>query len=70
MQTESQSLQNALLSLNIEGLELHEKWNDDKRKTVKRYFITLNGRCISPVLDFNKLNHFIFGLIAYKKHLL
>ena len=56
--TELESLQNAATPL---SLEVHEKWTDDKRRTVKFFFLTLNGKIISPVLDYSNLNHFILG---------
>lgn len=56
--TELESLQNAATPL---SLEVHEKWTDDKRRKVKRFYLTLNGSSISPVLDYSNLNHFILG---------
>ena len=55
---ELESLQNAATPL---GLEVHEKWTHDKRRTVKLFFLTLNGSSISPVLDYSNLNCFILG---------
>lgn len=55
---ELESLQNAATPL---GLEVHEKWTHDKRRKVKRFYLTLNGNSISPVLDYSNLNHFILG---------
>jgi len=50
MQTEIQSLQNAA---NLIGLTIHEKFNEDKRKTAKMYFATKNGTTVSPTLNFS-----------------
>jgi hypothetical protein len=55
---ELESLQNAATNL---GLKVHEKWTHDKRRKVKRFYLTLNGSSISPVLDYSNLNHFILG---------
>ena len=52
---ELESLQNAATPL---GLEVHEEWTHRK---VKRFYLTLNGSSISPVLDYSNLNHFILG---------
>ncbi len=60
MNTEKESLQNAA---NQVGLLVHEKYQDDKRKTIKMYFATKNGFFVSPVLNYEQLNHFILGWI-------
>lgn len=65
--TELQSLQNAIRSLNHSGTVVREYFYNDKRKTVKKYFISYRGETISPVLDYDKLNHFILGMIKMKK---
>jgi DNA-binding protein Fis len=56
--TELTALQNFADSLN---LKVHEKCTQDKRQSIKRYFASLNGLCISPVLDYEQLNHFFIG---------
>jgi len=56
------ALNNAVLNSNIEGLQLHEKHQEDKRKTVKTYFLTFYGTSISPCLDYENMNHFILGV--------
>ena len=58
--TEIQALQNA--ANNIECF-VHQKHDTDKRKTLKKYFLTQNGVTVSPILDYNQLNHFILGWI-------
>lgn len=55
---ELELLQNAATPI---GLEVHEKWTHDKRRTVKYFYLTLNGSKISPVLDYSNLNCFILG---------
>ena len=58
MQTEIQSLQNSANSI---GLVIHEKFTEDKRKTVKKHFATKNGSLVSPNLDYLNMNHFLLG---------
>lgn len=58
MQTEIQSLQNAANDLE---LFVHEKFNQDKRQTIKKYFLTQNGTTVSPVLDYEQMNCFLLG---------
>lgn len=58
MTTEFQSLQNAANDLN---LIIHEKLQDDKRKKVKMYFAQNGNKTVSPVLDYDNLNHFLLG---------
>jgi hypothetical protein len=55
--TELEALQNACDN----GLVVREYFTHDKRKTIKMYYATLNGNSISPVLDYENLNHFILG---------
>lgn len=64
--TEFQALQNAANSLNIEGLIIHERQPNDKRNTVKKYFLQHGGRTISPNLDYDQMNHFILGMNQMK----
>jgi hypothetical protein len=63
---ELQALQNAANSLNIEGLTIHERQPNDKRKTVKKYFLQHGSRTISPNLDYIQMNHFILGMNRMK----
>lgn len=55
------ALQNAANSCGIDGLKVNIKFSQDKRKKVEMFFLTLNGTCISPVLDYCNMNHFILG---------
>jgi hypothetical protein len=55
---ELQSLQNAADTI---GLTVHESINQDKRKTVKKYFLQKENTTHSPVLPYKELNHFILG---------
>lgn len=56
--TELQALQNAANKMNLTICEWH---NEDNRKTIKKYFAKINGKTISPILDYETLNHFILG---------
>ena len=59
--TELQALQNAGNRIN---LTIREYLEEDKRKTVQRYFaVDKFGNGVSPVLDYNTLNHFLLGWI-------
>lgn len=56
--TEIEALKNAANDLE---LFVHEKFTQDKRKTVKTYFLTQNGTTVSPVLDYENMNCFLLG---------
>ena len=62
--TEIQALQNAA---NLIGLTIYEKFTQDKRKTVKLYFAQLEKQTISPVLDYDNMNHPLLGFIKCAK---
>ena len=62
---EIEALQNAG---NNVGLVIHEKYQEDKRRTVNKYFATLDGISISPVLDYENLNYFILGYSELPTH--
>lgn len=62
--TELTALQNAADNI---GATVHEKYQEDKRKTLKKYFLTTDGTSISPVLDYEQLNCFILGCIKWKE---
>jgi len=55
---ELEALQNAANDL---GIEIYSKNQEDKRKTVKLYFAHSNGSTVSPVLDYENMNHFLLG---------
>ena len=65
MVTEIESLQNAANNLNL-GAKVHQKYFDDKRKKTNKYFLQIGNETISPVLDYEQLNYFIFGMIKYQ----
>lgn len=55
---EIKSLQNFGDSLN---LKIHQKFTQDKRKTVNKYFASRNGVSVSPELEYTQLNCFMIG---------
>jgi len=63
---EIQALQNAADSVQLSGLQVHEKIFEDKRKS-KKYFLQYGSRTLSPVLDYSNMNSFIFGIIRAKE---
>lgn len=62
---EIEALQNAATQLN---LVIYEKYTQDKRKTVRKYFANMGNRTVSPTLPYNELNMFLLGWIASKRH--
>jgi hypothetical protein len=46
---------------------VHEKFTQDKRNTVKKYFLSKEGVSISPVFDYDQLNCFMCGLKSSDK---
>lgn len=60
-----ESLQNAA---NVVGLTVHQKhFYEDKRKKVPMFFVNRGNETVSPVLDYECLNNFIFGWITCKR---
>ena len=61
--TELEALQNH--ANYFQNLSVREKFQEDKRKTTKKYFLVdeITGKSISPVLDYEQLNHFILGMV-------
>ena len=54
---ELQALQNATNGLN---LTVHIKLSYDKRKST-RYFLQRGSETVSPVLNYDQMNHFLLG---------
>lgn len=44
------------------GLTVVEYQQHDNRKTVKKYYLSLHGVSVSPVLDYEQLNYFLLGM--------
>ena len=64
METTAQlnALNNALSYFGFKNIILHEKQYSDKRKKVSKFFLQQGAETISPVLDYNEMNHFILGM--------
>jgi hypothetical protein len=58
MNNEIEYLQNAATDLDM---VIIEKYQEDKRRTVKQYFAVIDGISISPVLGYDGLNNFLCG---------
>lgn len=66
--SEIQALQNAVNSCAaLTGMRVNEKMQNDRRRTVKYYFLSLNGTSVSPSLDYENMNHFIHGILTATK---
>jgi hypothetical protein len=66
--SEIEALQNAANATNLKGLVVHEYLHQDKRKSIKKYFVKLaNNGTISPILDYEQMNHFLLGMISMNK---
>ena len=65
MNTELESLQNAANDL---GLIIYEYIIQDKRVKTKMYFAQLGKETVSPVLNYENLNHFLLGWHKALKH--
>ena len=66
-QQQRQALQNALNSFGLKNVILHEKQYSDKRKKVSKFFLQDGAETISPILDYNEMNHFILGMGTMQK---
>ena len=62
-----EALNNALQYLGLKNINLHEKQYNDKRKKVSKFFLQQGVKTISPVLDYNEMNHFILGMGAMQE---
>lgn len=60
--TELEALQNHVENLKIEGLSIKEWQELDKRKTLKKYIVSINSQSVSPILDYENMNVFLLGL--------
>ena len=65
--TQLEALNNALQYFGFENVILHEKQYSDKRKNVSKFFLQDGAKTISPVLDYNEMNHFILGMGTMQK---
>ena len=62
-----EALNNALNYFGLKNIILHEKQYSDKRKKVSKFFLQYGVKTISPVLDYNEMNHFILGMGAMQE---
>jgi hypothetical protein len=60
--TQFDALNNALNYFGFKNINLHEKQYNDKRKRVSKFFLQQGAKTISPVLNYNEMNHFILGM--------
>ena len=65
--TQLEALNNAVRYFELKNVILHEKQYSDKRKKVSKFFLQDGAKTISPVLDYNEMNHFILGMGAMQK---
>ena len=62
-----EALNNALQYFGLKNINIHEKQYSDKRKKVSKFFLQNGAETISPVLDYNEMNHFILGMGTMQK---
>jgi len=65
MKNEIESLQNAADTI---GLVVHGRLEQDKRRTVKMYYAKKDKLSVSPMLNYDKMNHFLLGWINANKY--
>ena len=58
------ALNNALNYFGFKNINLYEKQYNDKRKRVSKFFLQQGEKRISPLLTYNEMNCFIFGMGA------
>jgi hypothetical protein len=56
--TELKALQNAANDLN---LIIREYYQQDKRKTINKFYACSGNTSVSPPLDYDQLNYFLLG---------
>ena len=65
--TQLEALDNSLIYFGLKNIILHEKQDSDKRKKISKFFLQQGEKIISPVLDYNEMNHFILGMGTMQK---
>ena len=65
--TQLEALNNSLRYFGLKNVIIHKKQYSDKRKKVSKFFLQQGAETISPVLDYNEMNHFILGMGAMQK---
>ena len=66
-QQQREALNNSLSYFGLKNVILYEKQYSDKRKKVSKFFLQQGAETISPVLDYNEMNHFILGMGTMQK---
>jgi len=56
-----EALKNAVRSANLEGLNVEIHIPNDKRVKQDLFLLSFRSTSISPVLNYDKMNHFILG---------
>jgi hypothetical protein len=59
---QQQALENAIKHFELKGVILHRKEQQDKRRTIPKFFLQHGQESISPALNYNDMNHFILGM--------
>ena len=65
--TQLEALNNAVSYFGLKNVTLHKKQYNDKRKKVSKFFLQQGAETISPVLDYNEMNHFLLGMGTMQK---
>ena len=65
--TQLEALNNSISYFGLKNIILHEKQYSDKRKKVSKFFLQYGAKMISPLLDYNEMNHFILGMVTMQK---
>ena len=66
-QQQREALENALNSFGLNNLTIYLKISLDKREKKPKFFLNFGFQTISPVLNYENMNSFIFGMGAYKR---
>ena len=65
--TKLEALNNAVSYFGLKNVILHVKQYNDNRRKVSKFFLQDGAKTISPVLDYNEMNHFILGMGTMQK---
>ena len=66
-QQQREALENALNSFGLTNLTVYPKISEDKRLKTPKFFLNNGFQTISPVLDYENMNHFILGMGTMQK---
>ena len=62
--TQLDALNNSLSYFGLKNINIYERQYSDNRKKVIRFFLQQGEKRISPLLTYNEMNCFIFGMGA------